>query len=776
MSNQADKKKTSIQERRRNRRAVLMGVFFSICLVGLLYRIWYWQTVHGDHFERRAIAQQSLAQIVTGPQIAPGRGQITDRNFMPIALSHPVYEIFVDVRLAVERPNPHTVSDIVAALHEALDIPRHELEAIFARDAQGNLINDTFDHTVAWNIPSEIAHPLRSNSSLRDVHIRQHTQRLYDDPFFAPHVIGFRWGDDFHGLEHMYNAELTGSPGRVFRTIDNQGNQRVETESVRHGLTVITTLDSDIQRLSQAIVDNTYRNIPSRRVGLLVMDPHSGEILAMAQAPTFSIAEPNNPEYFTDLHLRNNWDNLSSEDRLYGLLNTWSNFHVVHSYEPGSIFKPFVMAAALEEGVISIHDTFFCGGYINVSDRTVPCWFAPGHGSLTISEAMYRSCNVAMVEINNRLGRDAFYRFRGYFGFGERTGIDLPGEAEVSSPAVMYARHQLNPVEMATSSIGQGFNATTIQSITAFASLINGGNLMQPFLVSQIVDSYGNVVYENLPRVVRRTVSACTADFMRRDMQQVVTAEGGTGRTSAIPGHAIGGKTGTAQQGRGYNQTGISLTYIAYTPVENPEFIVLMVIDHVENEDLSSGTTVAPIVREFFEELIQIRNLPPSDGPHAYAHIDNRPASELMPDFSGQRLLDVVRNLNNRDLDFTIVGTGTVVSHHIPPPDRIMPKNVPVILYLDSSTRNEENMVIMPDVEGLPIAQAELIILEAQLEAVLVTNRRTDESSGDYTPGTAYAEVRIPTSGPPPYIIYRQFPQPGTEVERGLQVRLIAGR
>ena len=781
MNNREIKHKAPLHERRRNRRAKLMGAFFTICLLALSYRIWYWQSVHGDQLVREAVEQEARTQALGNTTIVAERGQIKDRNSMPIALSKPVYTVFLDVREAARRRNPSgrdLLQETITVLHETFDIPRAYLEAIFARDIAGDLVNDTHYYPVAWEVPANIALPLRDDRSFPDIHAREESLRWYTDPFFAPHIIGFRWGDSLHGLESRYNTQLTGVPGRLFRTLDSHGNPRVETENVRHGLTLITTLDSDIQRLAQSIVDDTFRNIPSRQVGMLVMDPHTGEMLAMAQAPSFSLADPGNPEYFTDPRVQANWENMCDVERTEHRLRTWSNFHISHSFEPGSIFKPIVIAAALEEGAVSLHDRFYCSGSINIADRTVYCWYRRGHGSLTLSGVLYRSCNVAMTEINRRLGRDAFYRYRRYFGFGERTGIDLPGEFDVSSPAVMYTLQQLNAVQLATSSIGQGFNSTNIQSINAFASLINGGNLMQPFLVSQIVDTHGNVVYENLPTVVRRTVSTQTADFMRIDMQQVVSASGGTGWRSAIPGYAIGGKTGTAQQGRGESLTGLTLTYIAYTPVVNPEFIVLMVIDHVEDTTLSSGTTVAPIVREFFEELIQIRSLRPSDGPYAYEHWTTMIVrGEEMPDLTGQRVLDVVRNLNNQHLDFQIVGNGTVVSSHMPPHGRPMPQRIPVILYTDPETR-VENMVTVPRVEGLPVAQAEMLLSEVLLTAVLATDRQNDCDAEDFTPGTAQAEEREPggSNELPPLYIYRQFPAPGTEVEQGFQVRLIPGR
>jgi len=781
MANRERKTSSLVDMHRRNRRAIVMGVLFTLFMIFLFGRKLYIQIEYGDEYVRASIEQQVRERAIYSPPVVAERGQITDRNFVPLALSRPEYYVFVDVRYAVSRRNHEALLvDTIDALYENFDMTRAQIEAIFALNPDGTPVNDRHHYVIATNVLAEIAEPLNDNAGLPDVHARRQTQRWHTDPFFAPHILGFTWGGGTnHGLEQQYNTELSGVTGQAFRTLDTHGNPIVVTETVQHGHTLITTLDTDIQNLAQYFVDRTARNIPSSNVGIIVKNPHTGEILAMAQCQTFSLEDPGNPAYFGNAHVRNNWDSLYPEEQTLARVNAWNNFHLTHSYEPGSVFKPFVIAAALEEGVISIHDRFYCPGYINIADRTVYCWYRRGHGSLSLSAVTYRSCNIAMVEINRRLGRDAFYRYRGYFGFGERTGIDLPSESDVSSPAVMYPFSQLGPVQMATSSIGQGFNSTTIQTITAFSSLINGGRLMQPHVVRQIVDADGAVIHENLGTVVRHPISEYTANWLRRDMQLVVSApnQQGTGWRTAIEGHTVGGKTGSAQQGaRGTPSEGLTLTYIAYTPVDNPEFIVLMVIDQVVDHNHSAGQTVAPIVRELLEELIELRNMRPSDVPYADSYWQAaRAGGGEMPDFSGQRVTDVVLNLNNMELDFTIVGTGTIVDTQIPHPGRPMPQpgSGHVILYLDEETRTED-MVTVPSVVGLTVVEAERILGEAMLRAVLATGTNRSGGTGDYTPGTAGAVERDPTADAslPPYRIYRQFPEPGTEVERGFQVRL----
>ena len=777
-------KNKTLTKRRRDRRAMFMGAFFCLCLVVLMYRIWYWQNAYGEEFSRRVVATTIRRdQVRAGRETMPSRGTIVDRNMQPIASSQPVYNVFLDVNLLHEgrrtSAGRNAWEATLYAINEKLGVPRRDLAELFdTHDGtyNGDLLHPTHHRYVAHEIQGAIALPLRD--TFRHIHVTEVSQRWHHDPFFAPQVIGFIRGDATWGLEYQYDTQLTGEIGRSFWL---QGD--VEEVPVQDGFTLVTTLDADIQRLAQSLVDETHRTFPFQHefVGMIVKDPFTGEILAMAQAPTFSLADPLNPDYITDIRLRNNWDSLSDDEQLGSIQRLWQNFHTNRAYEPGSIFKPAVIAAAIEEGVITPNCTFFCGGSRAVADRTVYCWTR--HGSLSLRSALYRSCNLAMVEIMNRLGRDRFYRYRGYFGFGERTGIDFPFETAVSSPAVMYPFARLGPVELATSSIGQGFNASPLQSINSMATLINGGNVMRPMLVSHLVDASGQIVQENRPEVVRRAISTQTSDFIRTEMRYVVEAQGGTAfRTSRIPGHAIGGKTGTGQQGTRDNRIN-TLTYIAYTPVENPEFLVLMFVDRVYDplERASAGGHVAPVVRRFFEELIRLRNLSPSDGAYNVSDWEIAMGAEVMPNFSGQRLSDVIRNLNNTaNVGYQVAGRGTIISHTVPAPGMLMPQNnATIFFHMDDTTYQEGQMSIVPDVVGLTDEQASTFINSAGLTTVLVVDRdevpEHEDSTGarTFAAPTAENDIAPPApvqQGPQPYIVYQQFPAPNSIVERGTQI------
>ena len=761
----------------RDRNAIGVGVVLTLLLIVLCGRIVYHQVVNGGDFRVWAARQQVARQQGNATRTIPAaRGAIVDRHMQPIASTIPVFDVFMDVTLLHElqirnRCTQH--ADTIDAVNRLLNVPTVDMLRLFDLNEYGNLARPTNHHILARDVDAATALYLRDN--FLHLHATERSQRLYHEHYLAPQVIGFLRGDAQWGLESFYYEQLTGTPGRTFIL---QGER--EEIPVQHGHTLITTLDADIQRAAQASVDQALIDLEAEFTAMIVMDPFTGEIIAMAQAPNFSSIEPFNPNFVTDPILQAEWDYLTSGEQVTEMQRLWRNFHTTRAYEPGSIFKPVVIAAALEEGLISQDEVFFCNRRRHiVAGQHLYCWHQFGHGRLTLTEAIYRSCNVAMFYIIERMGQDMFYRYRGYFGIGEHTGIDLPGESDFSHPSVLYTRAALGTMELATSSMGQGFAMSSMQSITAFAALINGGNMLRPFVVSQIVDGTGNVVHQNLPTVTRRVISQETSDIVRRQMQYVVSADGGTARTGRIPGHTVGGKTGTGQQG--VRADGInSITYLAFTPVENPQFLVLMVADRVCNTVGSAGTNISPRVASFLEEVIVLRGLPPSYGPYAAQHWSAHLApADLMPDYSGQRLIDAVRDLSNRSSSgFVVVGSGTRVSHTMPLPGQAMPQNAPVVFHMDSASRFEGQTVRVPDLSGLTVTQAQALLAELGLAPMLLHSLVTPTLSDFGTPHTAnrpdeddvVGTAEAPAAAQMQYVIYQQFPALGTELERGTLV------
>jgi stage V sporulation protein D (sporulation-specific penicillin-binding protein) len=772
-------------EIRRIRRFQLVAWALIFCVFGLIFRIWHIQEFKGDEYSQwAAIQRANRDRDRVSATFAPARGTFVDRHLQPITGTSQVFTVYMDVEALHNRHVRRSTTgndireEVFDAIFQALNVPRWELLEMFRiNEATGELLMETGrNHRILrTGVPAEIAIPLTERFA--EIHRTEESLRWYPDPFFAPQVIGFTRGDASWGLEFQYRTELAGQAGR---NIWAQG----ETESVpvRDGYTIVTTLDSEIQRLAQHYVDRTFIQHPSNFVGMIVMDPFTGEVLAMTQAPTFSLADPFNPEYFTDPHIAEIWEHLDESSRTNEVMSLWRNYHITRSSEPGSVFKPFVVAAAIEEGIITPHTTFHCEGAREFGEMVVRCHSWPGScGSLTLRRAIYRSCNLAMADINRWMGRDLFYNYRGYFGFGERTGIDLPGEADVSHPSVMYPYARLHAVEMATSAMGQGFNATTMQLINGYAALINGGNLLRPYLVSQIVDSSNTIIHETMPgQVVRRVISQETSDFIRNEMQFVVSNIPGAGEMTStawrshIPGHSIGGKTGTAQQGI-RDERNHNLTYICFLPVENPQFLILMTIDRVEDDSIFAGDTVPPIVREFLLDLIRIRNIQPTDEANAVTH---EILGTTMPDYSGQRLSDAVRNIMNSGArGYQVIGGGTVVSHTWPAAGHLMPETARVIFYMNPETRISERMVSVPDVVGLTTERASLLLTDMGLPVIEFIDRRENNNNNDanFNPRTAPAEPIGEGYSPPVptvHTIYEQFPAAGSEIEQGTQVIL----
>ena len=782
------KKKKKIKRftaKHRDLQATVIGILLTIMLVVLVYRVYWYQTgERGSNLRIESTRQQNLSQRAAALHTIPAsRGEIMDRNMQPLALSRPVYDIFVDV---VELHNANNRNDdgrralqeVRAAVNYHFGWTFSEFDSHFALNSDGELARRNQHLIVAREVEPALAYYLRDK--FRHVHATPRTQRFYPAPTVAPQVVGFQRGGYFWGLESFYNSQLTGEPGRRF-----SAGGEIEEIPVRHGATLVTTLDIEIQRLAQASVDRTFTEMDADFAGVIVMDPFTGEILAMAQAPSFSLADEFDPHLTTDAWLKQNWDIMQESQQVTEMQRLWRNFHISYTYEPGSVFKPFVMAAAIEEGVLNTNHYFFCGRQkvIFPGEPPLPCH---SHcGRINFRTALYRSCNIAMFYIVNMMGRDTFYRYRGYFGFGERTGIDLFGETCVSSPYLMYTRARLGPIELATSSMGQGSNVTTIQTISAFASLINGGNLMQPFFVSHILDSDGNVIEENHPTITRRVISPQTSDFIRGEMRYVVAADRGTASTGRIPGHTIGGKTGTAQQGR--RADGIdTLTYVAFTPVENPELIVLKVVHRICTETYgSAGRELAPRMATLLEQIIAHRGMPPSDGPYALETWHQHTAPETMPDYAGWRLSDAVRDLANRsgNSGYQKIGSGTIVSRTMPEPGRPMPQNAPVFFHMETGTELEGQMVSMPNLLGLTATQGQTILHEFGLplfwlDSIGALSNMENGEPRTTTPLTAeeWAEEAGQTSQHETinYVIYSQYPSADTVLARGTPVMIRA--
>ncbi|GHU74229.1 stage V sporulation protein D [Clostridia bacterium] len=717
--------------KRVNGRLTFIKWVIMLMILGLLARIWYIKKVHGAEYEREVLAQQ--AQALERQKLTATRGKITDRNNQDFATIEMDYRVILDVKSLAELDEtakknvkagrePVIYSEItLQKISPILGVSMEELRQYMAKNADGTLVRDT-RYCVLGIFDYDTYVKLKSEEGLRCVYWEDVPKRLYQYDNVAPQVVGFIRGESKYGIESSYDKALTGVDGGTVASYEKNTSDIVENRiNPINGGTVVTTIDKTIQDYAQNACDSAYMEYEAKSTACIVMNPMTGEILAMAQSPTFDLNDPTNIAYINGELLRAEWDLATNPELAPGkvtagqsnLLSSrvWSNFNVSNTFEPGSIFKPIVVAAALEEGVITTANpaTYYCGGYkffegLNTNNGRIRCHLRTGHGNQTLSEVLANSCNVAMMDIGgDLLGREKFYKHQLDFGYGEKTGIDLPAEA--SAKTLLYTLSQLNPVELATSSFGQGFACTPIQAINSFAAIINGGNLMQPYIVSKVVGNDGAVSKENKPVVVRKVVSKDTSDYLRKALVDVVAK--GTGKKAAIDGYNIGGKTGTAEQGiRDTENKDYSLSFIAYLPAENPEVLVMAIITKPAHYQ-DGVTSAAPMIRGVLTNLIKYMGIQPTGDTGAASSGAN---GKLLPDFVGGSLTDAIAWLNNANIKFEIVGDGgsLVTAPLIPAAGSAVDADSLVHLYAEANT--EDALIVVPNVVGETLESATYLI------------------------------------------------------------------
>ena len=382
-------------------------------------------------------------------------------------------------------------------------------------------------------------------------------------------------------MEEQYNSVLNGTTGREYGYFDSNMNLQRTIKEAKDGNSVVLTIDANVQKIIEdEIADFQKNGTGAKTIAMMVMNPKNGEILAMASNSTFDL---NDPQNLASMYSEQKIAAMTDKEKNENLLSMWSNFCVGSAYEPGSTFKPFTIAAALDENIISGKSTFQCNGVKKVADREIHCSNRNGHGMLDLRHALMESCNAALMDIGLGLGRNKFSKYNKLYGFGQRTGVDLPGETS----GLIHTKEELNPVELATSSFGQTQTVTMVQMLSAFSSLVNGGNYYQPHLVKEIQNSNGDVVKTIDPVVVKRTTSEDTSSKLRSYLKS--TVEEGTAAPAQVKGYSIGGKTGTAEK-RPVSAKKYLVSFIGCEPAEDPEVAYYVIIDEPHVKDQAHST------------------------------------------------------------------------------------------------------------------------------------------------------------------------------------------
>ncbi len=701
---------------------MFLGIAFTAALMGLVGRIGFLKYAFGEEYEKNAILQlinnNNIEQIIT-----PRRGEILDRNMLNLGTSTSVYDVIFDVRLYVQEKEENekqklAKEEILTKLSEKLDKPLDELKAMVRLKPDGTPENDTHYYTIEKQISRKLAKEI-DKENLKHVHLIEKTKRTYVHNNLAPQVLGFYRGE-YWGLEKQYNKELSGVEGRSFRKYDNSNNARTIDIPATDGYTLITTIDLIIQQFAEAAVLKAAMDYNPQNAAIIVMNSQTGEVLAMAQYPSFDPNFPSKIESINSPQIKQEIVQLEQKEQSEKLFEIWANFNITKTFEPGSIFKPVTVAAALEEGKVTPQSTFYCGGGQNIAGTNIPCWYVKGHGTQTLAQALSNSCNVAMFEIVAKTGKQTFYDYQRSFGYGELTGIDFPGE--VHARHLMYTPSTLRPVELATSAMGQSFNNTAIQAITAFSAAINGGNLMKPYLVSQIIDSKGNVVKETTPTLQRKVISKETSNFLRSALQMVVSPTG-TGKKAYIEGYPIGGKTGTGQQGK-RSEEKYTLSFAAYLPVDNTDIVVLAMI-HIPEKYIEGTTTPSYMIKDMMQNIIRYKGVLPSG--ESEAGQGGAAGDETMPldNYVGLSIIEATHKVIDSKLDFDCVGSGTVVVSQTPAPNTEVVKGTKIYLYL-SNPENVQDLALVPNVKGLNAKAAVEVLTNAGFNPILFEQEKTD--------------------------------------------------
>ena len=716
----------------------LMVVCGVLMFVPLAWKLWDIAIVHHDEYQKMAAQQQTLDF-----SISASRGNIYDRNGNVMAMSATVYKLILSpLDLVKSVPNKdengkpleeEVYSARVAARQDQMVEELMALAPTLDRERVVKQVHNT--KSAYWeirtNIEEEEAESLRSyiaeNKTSSYLYLINSTKRYYPYAGLAAQALGFvNDNGGAYGIEAVYNELLEGTAGRVYTTRTAGGTERFNTYAnyvdAVDGYNLTLTIDATIQSYLEKTLEEGIEDFDIQGGAFAIaMNPKTGAVLGIASSPEF---DPNSYSKVTDERLlaqmetdKNeifeklkaaNTENLTdselmskAEAQAYSnAVNTqWRSRAIDSRYEPGSVFKAVVLAAALEEGLVKESDRFFCSGSVQVATETIHCSRRQGHLNQDLTKAVGNSCNPAFMEIGQRLGRDKFYQYFEAFGLMENTGIDLPGEASLKN--AIWPKEKMGPVELATASFGQRFEITPLQMICAFSAVINGGNLVKPYVVQTVTAQDGTVIQNTQTEVVRQVVSQQTSQRAANILEKVVSE--GTGGNAYVAGYRIGGKTGSSEGRLEKDHTLVS--FMGYAPADDPQVIVLLAYDRPKPKEpgsdwsttgvyISGGNMAAKKAGPLIAQILDYMGIE-----KVYSAGESAAVDVSMPKVTGMSLSDAENALKKKNLKFRTIGEGDTVSRQVPAASASIPGGSTVILYLGDAAPEESAAV--PDVTGM---------------------------------------------------------------------------
>ena len=623
-----------------------------------------------------ALTARGVRQWTQEGKVSAQRGSIVDRNGAALAMSATAYIVSVD---------PRTVSDDAAFADAMAPLLQTEREQMIRR-----LQNKGYASVqLKRQVPRETVDVLRAMKAqddrmaalLKGLSFSEDSRRVYLNGAFCTQALGLTNVDSQgqSGLEKLYDTVLAGEDGLLLTEVDRRNRSLPEGKTTyvapQKGDTLVLTIDSSIQGFTERAMRECIAVNNAQSVTAIVMDVNTGAILALCMKPDY---DPNDPP-------RQDVDALTRLMRITA---------VSDAYEPGSTFKSLTCAAALDAGVTTVDEGFYCAGNIKVDGDTIRCW-KNSHGSETLAEGLQNSCNPVFVQLALRLGADRMYQYLRAFGLGVRTGVDLPGEGA----GILINSRAVKTVDLARIGFGQSVAVTPIQLITAFSAVVNGGRLMRPYIVAEVLDENGDTVQRTAAQTVSTPIRTETSLTMRRLLENVV--EKGGGRNAYIEGYRVGGKTGTAQvyiDGKVSSSVHIG-SFIGFAPADNPRFAVLVIVNAADVPVDYGGTTAAPFARQIIEDTLQYMG---------YAKAGAEAQKQVRaPDVTGMTLDEAARTLRAVPLKWETDGAGDTVTDQMPPAGAEMTAGGQMMLYTaprDAATPQE--MAAVPDVRGMSVVEA----------------------------------------------------------------------
>ena len=751
-------KRTTSQRLHARVMLVAAAMVLAFCVVAVnLARI---MLVNGEEYKNKAEQNQ-----LQDKELKPTRGVIYDKNGTVLAQSASAWKIYVN---ASSIPDNEKVRDFIAdklssvledvdyeTVREKTDeskssyvvIKNHveydEKEAVVSvlddkvtytaikKDDEGNTVSTsdkTFKLRLAVGIDDDVI-------------------RYYPYGSLASCVIGFTGsdGEGKGGIEAFYDDVLKGKPGRLI-TAKNGRSETMSNEyetvyAAENGAGLVLTIDTTIQRYLEEALEEVYVSSQGAGAYGIVMDVNTGAILGMANVPAYDL---NNPYALTEdqkkeVELLEDEKEQNEAKRGFYYKN-WRNFLVSDTYEPGSVFKIVTTSAALESGTLDESYSYSCYGSIAVADQVIKCHNHSGHGYQQLREGLMNSCNPFFITVGQRLGQETFFKYFEAFGFTEKTGIDLPGEATPVAGSTYHPLDDMSIVDLSSSAFGQSFQLSAIQITTAISAIANGGYLLTPYVVEKTVDSNGNVLTEKQPVIKRQVISKETSQTVTSMMEDVVTK--GTGKNAYVAGYHLAGKTGTSEKlslGKGHYVA----SFGCFAPAYDPKIAVLIIVDEPVGY-INGGQICTPIAAKVVENSLTYMNVEPQYTPEERAELDTP-----MQNYAGTDLRSAVADLEESGYTVETVGNGDRVTSQMPPYGVIIPKNGYVVLYTETDA--EKITTEVPDFSGYSVYDVQAVARSVGLNATVSYNSSTNKNE---------------------LVSYSQSIAAGTQVSKGTAVKV----